>query len=80
MRDVWRSREPLPAVRLASQTTDSIAALRAFLQGEQYYRRLAFDSAAAIGLRAFLNQAMSSAYQKQSSRWLERCRHLVRGT
>ncbi|HKU63324.1 MAG TPA: protein kinase [Gemmatimonadales bacterium] len=45
LRDVWRSREPLPAVRLASQTTDSIAALRAFLQGEQYYRRLAFDSA-----------------------------------
>jgi serine/threonine-protein kinase len=45
LRDVWRSREPLPAVRLASQTTDSIAALRAYLQGEQYYRRLAFDSA-----------------------------------
>jgi serine/threonine-protein kinase len=45
LRDVWRSREPLPAVSLASQTTDSIAALRAYLQGEQYYRRLAFDSA-----------------------------------
>jgi serine/threonine-protein kinase len=45
LRDVWRSREPLPAMSLASQTTDSIAALRAYLQGEQYYRRLAFDSA-----------------------------------
>src|SRR5262245_12136780 len=52
LRDVWRSREPLPAVRLASQTTDSIAALRAFLQGEQYYRRLAFDSAAQAYNRA----------------------------
>ncbi len=45
LRDVWRSREPIPAVRLASQTTDSLDALRAYLQGEQFYRRLAFDSA-----------------------------------
>ena len=52
LRDVWRSREPLPAVRLASQTTDSIAALRAFLQGEQYYRRLVFDSAVQAYNRA----------------------------
>ncbi len=45
LRDVWRSRDPIPSLDLASLTTDSLAALRAFLQGEQYYRRLAFDSA-----------------------------------
>ena len=39
LRDVWRSREPLPSLDLGSLTTDSIAALRAYLQGERYYRR-----------------------------------------
>ncbi|HEX6104712.1 MAG TPA: serine/threonine-protein kinase, partial [Gemmatimonadales bacterium] len=52
LRDVWRSREPIPAVRLASQTTDSLEALRAYLQGEQYYRRLVFDSAQQAYSRA----------------------------
>jgi TolB-like protein len=45
LRDVWRSREPLPSLDLGSLTTDSIAALRAYLQGERYYRRFALDSA-----------------------------------
>ncbi len=45
LRDVWRSREPLPSIRVATLTTDSIEALRSYLQGEQYYRRLLFDSA-----------------------------------
>ena len=47
VRDVWRSREPLPSLNIASLTTDSLAALRAYLQGERYYRKLAFDSALA---------------------------------
>ncbi|HEX6669717.1 MAG TPA: serine/threonine-protein kinase [Gemmatimonadales bacterium] len=47
LRDVWRSREPLPSLDLGSLTTDSIAALRAYLQGERYYRRFALDSALA---------------------------------
>jgi serine/threonine-protein kinase len=52
LRDVWRSREPMPSLDLGSLTTDSIAALRAYLQGERYYRRFALDSALAQYTRA----------------------------
>jgi len=52
LRDVWRSREPLPSLNIASLTTDSIAALRAYLQGERYYRRFTLDSALAAYTRA----------------------------
>jgi serine/threonine-protein kinase len=52
LRDVWRSREPLPNVRLASLTTDSIDALRSYLKGESYYRRLDWDSALIAYTRA----------------------------
>jgi tetratricopeptide (TPR) repeat protein/TolB-like protein len=52
LRDVWRSKEPLPNIRLASLTTDSIDALRSYLQGERYYRRLAWDSALGAYSRA----------------------------
>jgi tetratricopeptide (TPR) repeat protein len=52
LRDVRRSRGPIPSLQLASITTDSIEALRAYLQGEQYYRRGAFDSALASYTRA----------------------------
>jgi TolB-like protein len=46
MRDVWRSNEPLPSIRVAGLTTTSIAAMRAYLRGEQHYRKSAWDSAA----------------------------------
>jgi TolB-like protein/tetratricopeptide (TPR) repeat protein len=52
LRDVWRSKEPIPNVRLASLTTDSIDALRSYLQGERYYRRLEWDSALPAYTRA----------------------------
>jgi TolB-like protein len=52
LRDVWRSKEPLPNLRLASLTTDSIEALRSYLQGERYYRRLDWDSALSAYTRA----------------------------
>jgi TolB-like protein len=52
LRDVWRSREPLPNLRLASLTTDSIEALRAYLEGERYYRKLNWDSALVAYTRA----------------------------
>ncbi|HEU5050226.1 MAG TPA: protein kinase [Gemmatimonadales bacterium] len=47
MRDVWRSNEPLPSIRVAGLTTTSVRAMRDFLRGEQHYRRGAWDSAAA---------------------------------
>ena len=52
LRDVWRSKEPLPNLRLASLTTDSIAALRSYLEGERFYRRLEWDSALGAYTRA----------------------------
>ncbi|HEY7480495.1 MAG TPA: protein kinase [Gemmatimonadales bacterium] len=52
LRDVWRSREPMPSLSIASLTTDSIAALRAYLQGEYHYRRFTLDSALAAYTRA----------------------------
>ncbi|HEU5304079.1 MAG TPA: protein kinase [Gemmatimonadales bacterium] len=45
LRSVWRSREPVPNLRVASLTTRSSDALRAYLEGEQYYRRTSWDSA-----------------------------------
>jgi tetratricopeptide (TPR) repeat protein/TolB-like protein len=52
LRDVWRSREPLPNLQIGALTTDSIAALRAYLEGEQAYRRVAFDTALTAYTRA----------------------------
>lgn len=52
LRDVWRSKEPIPNLRLASLTTDSIEALRSYLQGERFYRRLDWDSALGAYTRA----------------------------
>jgi hypothetical protein len=52
LRDVWRSKEPLPNLRLASLTTDSIDALRSYLEGERYYRRTQWDSALSAYTRA----------------------------
>ncbi|HEX6644590.1 MAG TPA: serine/threonine-protein kinase [Gemmatimonadales bacterium] len=46
VREVWRSKEPLPSVRVAGLTTTSLEAMRAFLRGEQHYRTSAWDSAA----------------------------------
>lgn len=45
LREVWRTREPLPDLRLSAITTSSPEALRAYLQGEQHFRRAAVDSA-----------------------------------
>ena len=47
LQDVWRSREPIPSLRVAALTTSSVPALRAYLDGERHYRRSEWDSAAA---------------------------------
>ena len=52
LRDVWRSKQPLPNLRLASLTTNSIDALRSYLEGERYYRRTEWDSALTAYTRA----------------------------
>jgi serine/threonine-protein kinase len=52
VREIWKSHEPLPSLNVAGVITGSLPALRAYLEGEQYYRRGVFDSAAAAFKRA----------------------------
>lgn len=45
LRELWRSRSPLPTIDVASLTTDVPFALRAWLAGEHHLRHVRFDSA-----------------------------------
>ncbi|MGH7593067.1 MAG: protein kinase domain-containing protein [Gemmatimonadales bacterium] len=47
LRDIWRSREPLPSARSSAITSGSMEAIRAYLDGEKWYRRGQWDSAQA---------------------------------
>jgi len=47
MREIWRSNEPVPSLRLSGLTTGSIEAMKSYLRGEQFYRQSEFDSATA---------------------------------
>jgi serine/threonine-protein kinase len=52
VREIWRSKEPVPSLRLGALTTTSLAAMREYLVGEQRYRRSEWDSASAAFNRA----------------------------
>jgi serine/threonine-protein kinase len=52
VREIWRSKEPVPSLRLGALTTTSLAAMREYLVGEQRYRRSEWDSASAAFTRA----------------------------
>ncbi|MFN8647079.1 MAG: protein kinase [Gemmatimonadales bacterium] len=52
VREIWRSKEPVPSVRVSGLTTGSLAAMREYLVGEQRYRRSEWDSASAAFVRA----------------------------
>ena len=52
LRELWRSRAPLPTVRISALTTTSPTALRAHLRGEEHLRALRMDSAAFYFRRA----------------------------
>lgn len=45
LREIWIAREPVPNLRVSGITTDDIGAIRAYLRGQQYYRRSNWDSA-----------------------------------
>ena len=45
LKDVWRTREPMPRMRISAITTTSVPAIRAYLRGEKFYRRSQWDSA-----------------------------------
>ena len=42
---IWRSKEPLPSARSSAITSTSMEAIRAYLDGEKWYRRGRWDSA-----------------------------------
>ena len=52
LRELWRSRTPVPTVRTAALTTSSPSALREYLRGEDHLRGMRFDSAAEAYRRA----------------------------
>jgi serine/threonine-protein kinase len=67
LRDHWRSRGPLPNLRLAALTTDSPEALRSYLQGEASYRRFDVDSALAAYTRAVeVDSTFALAYLRRA--------------
>jgi serine/threonine-protein kinase len=73
LREIWRSRQPIPDLRVSALTTGSLAAIRAHLQGEQYYRRSQWDSAAAAfgdAIAADPTFALSLIRMAQSLSWL----------
>ncbi|MEP6589853.1 MAG: protein kinase [Gemmatimonadota bacterium] len=45
LRDIWRSKEPLPSANTSGIVSTSVVAIRAYLQGERYHRRGQWDSA-----------------------------------
>lgn len=47
MQDIWRSHAPMPELRVSAITTTSIPAVKAYMRGEQFYRRVQWDSAQA---------------------------------
>jgi tRNA A-37 threonylcarbamoyl transferase component Bud32/tetratricopeptide (TPR) repeat protein len=47
LREIWRSKEPLPSARSSAITSGSMEAIRAYLDGEKWYRRGQWDSAQA---------------------------------
>lgn len=52
LREIWVAREPVPNLRIAGITTGNVEAIRAYLRGQQYYRRSEWDSAAVEFERA----------------------------
>lgn len=45
LRDIWRAREPLPSANASGIRSHSVAAIRAYLDGERFHRRGEWDSA-----------------------------------
>jgi tetratricopeptide (TPR) repeat protein len=47
LREIWLAHEPLPNLRVSAITTRNVEAIRAYLKGQQHYRRSEWDSAFA---------------------------------
>lgn len=74
MREIWRSSEPHPTLHVSGLLTGSVEAMRAFLEGEQHYRRAEWDSAGAAYTRAIRSDStFAMAYHRLAltSGWSE---------
>ena len=45
LRDIWKSRQPLPSANASAINSESMPAIRAYLRGERHHRRGNWDSA-----------------------------------
>jgi serine/threonine-protein kinase len=52
LRSIWTANEPIPSLRVGAITSNSVDAIRAYMQGEQFYRQAKWDSAIAAFTRA----------------------------
>ena len=52
LRSIWTANEPIPSLRVGAITSNSVDAIRAYMEGEQYYRQAKWDSAIAAFTRA----------------------------
>jgi serine/threonine-protein kinase len=52
LHEIWNSKEPLPSARSSAITSTSMDAIRAYLDGEKWYRRGKWDSAQVAYERA----------------------------
>jgi tetratricopeptide (TPR) repeat protein len=65
LREVWRSKRPVPRLTVSAITTGNPAAIRAYLQGERFYRASQWDSAVAAFQRAVaIDSAFALAHYK----------------
>jgi serine/threonine-protein kinase len=68
LREIWRSKEPLPSARSSAITSGSMEAIRAYLDGEKWYRRGQWDSAqAAYEHAVHADTAFAIAWYKLST-------------
>ncbi|MGE3618768.1 MAG: protein kinase, partial [Gemmatimonadales bacterium] len=68
VRGIWQSREPVPSLQVGGITTNSLPAMRAYLEGEQYYRRSRWDSAQAAFARAVaIDSTFSLAHLRRAA-------------
>lgn len=74
LREIWRSRTPVPSLRVSAITSGSLEAIRHYLEGAHYFRRGVFDSAATAFQRAVeLDSAFALAHMQLANTygWLE---------
>ena len=68
LHSIWRSKEPLPSAKSSAITSTSMEAIRAYLEGEKWYRRGRWDSAqAAYEHAVHADSTFAIAWYKLSS-------------